>query len=82
MIKSTFLTIVLLASTAISPILPNSSLTPGAWHVPATPLNVLCRPGYTSGKNATGRRVRNVSATLKKKIYQEYLIDPRTISRG
>ncbi|MDB5243777.1 MAG: endonuclease [Spirosoma sp.] len=49
--------------------MPNPVLTPGGWKSPATPLPILCKPGYT-------RTARHVSQTAKERIYRLYHVDP------
>lgn len=56
-------------SAIASPILPNSKLTPGAVDPNAT-VKKLCTSGYTS-------TVRDVSLSLKKKVFQLYGLNPK-----
>lgn len=66
-------------SQTADPILPSPVLTPGKWHVPSTPLETLCKPGYTSGIDVDGHKVRNVSESLKDQVFKAYGLDPAKI---
>lgn len=57
------------ASAAEFPIMPNPDLTPGVVDTNAT-MEKICLSGYTG-------TVRNVSSATKKKVFQEYNIDPK-----
>ena len=54
---------------------PDLQLTPGAWNLPATPLQILCTPGYAA-------TTRHVSRSLNITVYREYAIDPATVASG
>ena len=54
--------------TVVSLIKPDSKLTPGVVDPSAT-VEKICTPGYTA-------KVRNVPASVKKKVFAEYDIDP------
>lgn len=63
-----------MAACAADPITPDPTLTPGAWNDPPTPLETLCRPGYT-------QTVRHVSNALKAQVFMRYGYDPHTVDR-
>ena len=58
-------------------ILPNPTITPGSINPNATK-EVICVRGYTSGNDADGEPVRNVSDATKRKVFQLYNIDPNS----
>lgn len=58
-------------------LVPNANLTPGAINSEATK-ELICVKGYTSGNDAHGVSVRNVSEITKKKVFAEYGIDSKT----
>ena len=60
---------------AADPQVPDPQLTPGLWHQPATPLDVLCKAGFSDTQ-------RNVSAAMKLRVFRRYGMDPRTIRMG
>jgi hypothetical protein len=63
------------AAWAADPQMPDPRLTPGAWHHPATPLDVLCQTGYT-------KTVRHVTSATKAEVFRRYGYDPRSVNRG
>lgn len=80
LIITTYLLMVLfLSKTAFAatplPQIPDSRLTPGAINSEATKRKI-CVPNYTSGSDIHGAKIRNVSESLKKKVFAEYNIDP------
>lgn len=67
------LAVLFFVSTAYAgtvPIVPDSKLTPGDI-IPTATKEVVCVPGYT-------KTVRNVPESLKKQVFQEYGIDPKS----
>lgn len=64
-----------LTAFAADPIKPDPTLTPGAWHIPPTPLAVLCQPRYSAS-------VRHVEESMKDAVFRRYGYDPRSIVRG
>ena len=67
--------LLLTAQAPADPIKPDSSLTPGAWRMPPTPLAVLCTPGYS-------RTVRHVSEHLKDEVFRRYGYDPSRVTKS
>ena len=71
MITNSIIALVLLAeSGAITPIVPNTTITPGAVD-PAATVEKVCTPGYS-------QTVRNVSHNKKLVVYGSYGIPPHT----
>jgi hypothetical protein len=56
---------------------PDPVLTPGVVN-PAATKAVVCVPNYTSGTDAQGKKVRNVPESVKKQVFAEYKIDPKS----
>jgi len=56
---------------------PNPALTPGAVNSAATD-SIICVRGYTSGNDANGNKVRDVSEATKRQVFVEYGIDPKS----
>ena len=56
---------------------PNSILTPGAINPVAT-TDVICVPGYTSGLDKNGDKVRAVSEATKRQVFINYKIDKKS----
>jgi hypothetical protein len=76
--KLLFLGYLLITSVAYAespPLMPNAQLTPGAVNPQATKKKI-CTPNYTAGKDIHGAKVRDVPESLKKKVFEEYNIDP------
>jgi len=55
--------------------MPDRTLTPGSWHHPPTPIEVLCQTGYT-------KTVRHVTKSTKAEVFRRYGYDPRSIDWG
>lgn len=66
-----------LPAYAAEPLVPNPLLTPGAINIEAT-TSMICVRGYTSGNDSHGNPVRNVTDAIKKQIFQDYKIDPKS----
>jgi hypothetical protein len=60
------------ANAADIPIRPNSTLTPGDVNSTVTKEMICEKGGYTNGKDANGKPVRNVSEHIKKQVFIEY----------
>ena len=63
------------AWAASDPQMPDPTLTPGSWHSPPTPIEVLCQTGYT-------KTVRHVTKGTKAEVFRRYGYDPRSITWG
>jgi hypothetical protein len=70
LILSLLLAHTVLASEPNPPLMPNQQLTPGVVD-PAATKEKVCTPNYTA-------TVRNVPDSLKKKVFAQYNIDPKS----
>ena len=58
------------SALAADPTMPDAKMTPGAWHYPATPLDILCVKGYSKSVHST------IPKEIKEAVLQKYGYDP------